>query len=77
MFFVRLYPPHSFLFKLRINKIIIFNNNGSIQLVDSALTYNAPGIYAGTTTIIPEPSAFALFGLGALLLGLFKRKKAF
>jgi hypothetical protein len=44
-------------------------NNGVILLLDSALAYKAGGIYAGTQTLIPEPSTVGLFGLGALLLG--------
>jgi hypothetical protein len=53
----------------------LVNNNGNVHLLDSALAANAPGIYAGTPTIIPEPSMFSLFGLGTLLLGWhFQRK---
>lgn len=51
------------------------HNNGTFQLLDSALAANAVGIYAGTTTLIPEPSALSLFGLGALLLGWHMRRK--
>ncbi len=49
----------------------LVNNQGVIQLLDSALEYGGGGIFAGTQTIIPipEPSTFGLFGLGALLLG--------
>lgn len=47
----------------------LFNNNGTIQLLDSALAFESQGIYAGTTTLIPEPTTLSLFGLGALLLG--------
>jgi hypothetical protein len=46
----------------------LVNNAGVIQLLDSALVYQAQGIYAGTQTIIPEPSTLGLFALGGLLL---------
>ena len=53
------------------------NIGGTIQLLNSALEYKGGGIYAGTQTIIPvpEPSAFALGALGALLLGFRRWKK--
>lgn len=47
----------------------LFNNNGTFQLVDSALAYGSQGIYAGTLNLVPEPSTLSLFGLGALPLG--------
>lgn len=51
---------------------LLVNNQGAIQLLDSALTYQAIGIYAGTQTIIqvPEPSTFALAMLSGVLLSL-------
>ena len=44
------------------------NNQGAIQMLDSALEIEGGGIYAGTQTIIatPEPSAWALSALGGL-----------
>lgn len=53
------------------------NNNGTIQLLGGALEYGGGGIYAGTQNIIPvpEPSTFALTGIGVVLLGIFSRKK--
>jgi hypothetical protein len=48
----------------------LVNNQGVIEMLDSALVYKAQGILAGTQTIIPEPSTFSLTALGALLLGL-------
>ena len=47
------------------------NNNGVIQLLDSALN-TAGGIYAGTQNIIPvpEPTTLGLFALGGLILRL-------
>ena len=50
----------------------LVNNRGVIELLDGALAYKADGIYVGTRNIIggvPEPSAFGLSALGALLLG--------
>ena len=50
----------------------LVNNRGVIELLDGALAYKADGIYVGTRHIIggvPEPSAFGLSALGALLLG--------
>ncbi len=52
------------------------NNQGAIQLLDSALVYNAEGIYAGTFNIIPEPSSFAIGILGAALLGMCRHSSA-
>ncbi len=51
------------------------NVNGTMQLVNSALEYQGGGIYAGTQNIIPvpEPTSFALIGLGALCSGLCRR----
>jgi len=46
----------------------LVNNQGVIQLLDSALVYKAAGIYAGTLNIIPEPSSSALAALGTLFL---------
>jgi hypothetical protein len=53
------------------------NNGGVIQMLDSALEIQGGGIYAGTQTIIPvpEPSTFALVGLGGLAFGLFKKRQ--
>lgn len=50
----------------------LVNNQGVIQMLDSALVYQAQGIFAGTQNFVPEPSVFALAALGALLLG-FRR----
>ena len=50
----------------------LVNNQGVIQLLDSALVFGGGGIYVGTQNIIPvpEPSAIFLTALGALLLGI-------
>ena len=52
----------------------LVNNNGVIELLDGALEYKGSGIYAGTQTIIPEPSLLGLLAFGALLLGWRFRK---
>lgn len=54
----------------------LVNNQGVIQLLDSALVYKAEGIYTGTFNIIPEPSSFALGILGAVLFGMCRRSSA-
>ena len=48
----------------------LVNNQGTIQVIDSALEYQGGGIYAGTQNIIPvpEPSVFGLSALGCLIL---------
>jgi hypothetical protein len=54
------------------------NNQGVIQMLDSAIEFGGEGIYVGTQTIIqptPEPSALALAALGGLLLGWVRRQK--
>jgi hypothetical protein len=55
----------------------LVNNQGVIQLLDSALEYQGGGIYAGTQTIIPvpEPSAFVFIVLGAACLLMFRRRR--
>ena len=55
----------------------LVNNQGTIQILNSALEYQGGGIFAGTQNIIPvpEPSTFALAALGGLLLGFRRWKK--
>ncbi len=46
------------------------NNNGLIEMLDSALEYGGGGIYAGTRNLIsgvPEPGTGVLFTLGGLM----------
>jgi len=50
----------------------LVNNQGVIQLLDSALAYKTDGIFAGTQNFVPEPSVFVLAMLGALLFA-FRR----
>ena len=54
----------------------LVNNQGTIQLLDSAIEYGGGGIYAGTQNIIPvpEPSGLAVFGVGTLFLGFYRRR---
>ena len=49
---------------------LFMNNQGVIQMLDSALEIEGGGIYAGTQTLIPipEPGVLALTVLGGLLL---------
>jgi PEP-CTERM motif len=56
----------------------LVNNQGVIQLLDSALEYQGGGIYAGTQTIIPvpEPNSLAMLGASALLLSFFRRRNS-
>ena len=53
------------------------NNNGTIQMLGSALEYGGGGIYVGTQNIIgiPEPGTIALTALGTLLLGFHRWRK--
>jgi len=55
----------------------LWNNNGVIQMIDGAIAYKAPGIYAGTLNLIPEPTTVWLLALGVSLLGrrLLRRRK--
>lgn len=71
------YPPSPPLFYTHpvFGWVELVNNNGVIEMLDSALVYKADGIYAGTLTLIPEPSAFAVAALGASILG-FRWRKA-
>jgi hypothetical protein len=65
------YPPDGIYSDPLFGWAKLVNRQGTIQLLSSALEYGGGGIYAGTQNIIPipEPSAFSLFALGALLLG--------
>jgi hypothetical protein len=64
------YPPNGIYSDPLFGWARLVNNQGVIEMLDSALVYKAQGILAGTQTIIPEPSTVSLAALGALLLGL-------
>lgn len=53
------------------------NNNGTIQLLDSALEYGGGGIIAGTQTIlpVPEPSLVVLVAVGACAFGILRWRR--
>ena len=53
------------------------NPNGSPPVTPVAFTYGAAGFngLVLTTTVVPEPSTFALAGLGAAALLIFRRRK--
>ncbi len=55
----------------------LVNNNGVIELVDSALEYQGGGIYAGTLNIIPapEPSTVGILCVSGLVFGLFRCRR--
>ena len=63
------YPPSGIYTDPLFGWAKLINNQGVIQLLDSALAYKAEGIFAGTQLLVPEPSSFALAALGGLLLG--------
>ena len=70
------YPPSGIYTDPLFGWAKLVNNQGVIELLDSALAYKAEGIFAGTQVLVPvpEPSSFALIGLGALLFGSRLRK---
>ncbi len=70
------YPPSGIYDDPLFGWARLVNNQGAIEMLDSALAYKAQGIFAGTHNFVPEPSTFGLFGLGASLLGWrFLRKR--
>jgi hypothetical protein len=77
-FYVGLYTGYSPMNGIYSNPLFgwaeLVNNNGAIQLLDSALEYGGIGIYAGTQTIIPEPSTIGLLVIGGLLFVHARRK---
>ncbi|MCO5051889.1 MAG: hypothetical protein M9920_06265 [Verrucomicrobiae bacterium] len=73
------YPPNPPFFYLDpvFGWAKLVNNRGVIQEVDYAVAHQAQGIFAGTTTIIPEPSSATLAMLGILALAFRRLKKSF
>jgi hypothetical protein len=69
------YPPNGIYTDPLFGWARLVNNQGVIQLLDSALVYKAEGIFAGTQTIIPEPTSFALIVLSGALFGGCRRKR--
>ena len=63
------YPPNGIYSDPLFGWARLVNNQGVIEMLDSALAYQAQGIFAGTLNLVPEPSVFTLFTFGALLLG--------
>lgn len=55
----------------------LVNNQGVIQLLDSALSYQAGGIYVGTQNLIPvpEPSGLALLFLSGSAWGIWRLRR--
>ncbi len=52
------------------------SDGGNLSYVKSAITYAAPGIVVGTTTVIPEPSATVLVFAGISLMAVsFMRRR--
>jgi len=51
------------------------NVGGVMQVLDGALETGGPGLYAGTWTLVPEPSTFALAGLGLAGMLFLRRRK--
>ena len=62
-------PPYTYLDPV-FGWAKLINNQGVIQVLDSALEYQGGGIFAGTQNIIPvpEPSVALLISMGALVM---------
>ena len=51
-------------------------SDGSLKLLDSAMAFREPGIYVGTLqAAVPEPSTYALMGLGLVGVALMARRR--
>jgi len=58
-----------------IGKSILFNANTSPNIQPPPTPTTLAGLYPGFSVAVPEPSTFALVGLGAASLLLFRRRK--
>jgi len=73
-FFAPPYPPNPPFDYLdpEFGWVELVNNQGVIQMLGGAIEYGGVGIVAGTQIVIqavPEPNAWSLLGLSALLVG--------
>lgn len=69
------YPPNGIYADPLFGWARLVNNQGVIQMLDSALAYKAGGIYVGTQNLIPvpEPSSALVLTVGLLALGCRKK----
>jgi hypothetical protein len=66
------YPPNGIYTDPLFGWVELVNNQGVIQMLGGAIEYGGVGIVAGTQIVIqavPEPNAWSLLGLSALLVG--------
>ncbi len=70
-------PPNGIYNNPMFGWVELVNNQGVIQMLDSAMEYGGAGIIAGTQNIIPvpEPNQFVLVTLGVLLVCWHSHKK--
>ena len=59
-----------------VAKSVLFNANTSPNIQPPPTPTSLAGLYPGFTQIVPEPSTFALAGLGFAALLLFRRRKS-
>lgn len=71
------YPPDGIYSDPLFGWARLVNNQGVIQLLDSALSYKAGGIYVGTQNLIPvpEPSGVALLFLSGSAWGIWRLRR--
>lgn len=51
------------------------DDQGQLKIIDSAMAFRELGIVVGTLTAVPEPSTFALMGLGLAGLAALRAKR--